>query len=145
MPSQHGRIAAGVSLLAAGWATSIVNTSMAYATCQAYASCFSYSATWPVGVAISSLPLAGPAVGIISDLVFWSEERANFPQRPSRNITWRTTVNAASLVMQVTGFVLLLTTPRPPKTQRLAVTSFGAAPLREGATIGVGGTFDFPY
>jgi len=139
MPSQRGRIALSVSLLGAGWATSIVNTSVAYATCQAYLSCFSYTTVWPIGVAVSSLPIVGPAVGIVSDVVFQAEEQG----RPGHDFIGRTIVNAASLVMQVSGLVLLITTPRAPRKQRLTVTSFGAAPVREGATIGVGGTFDF--
>ncbi len=146
-PQSNGaRIGAGVSLLAAGTVASIANTTAAYITCEAYLSCFSWAAVSPFGIAASTVPLVGPAAGIIADLAFWSEARANFPERPGRDIAFRTVVNAVSLAMQVTGLVLLLTTPRAPKAskaQGLAVTDFGVAPVNGGAVLGLGGTFDF--
>lgn len=135
-----GRIAAGVSLLAVGYVASIVNTTFFW---------FSEGSSnfqWftiiglPFGIVISAIPVIGPAAAIIGDLAFAQSGFAAFP--------YRILVNVVSLALQVTGFVLLVTMPRAPKVakpQRLAITGFGAAPVQGGASVGLGGTFDFPY
>lgn len=132
------RIGAGVSLLVVGYVASIVNTTTYWFTGGASSWGFGALLTIPFGIVISAIPLVGPAAGILGDLTFLSESQLNLAPRML--------VNVVSLALQVTGFVLLVTTPRNPKSaKRVAITGFGLAPTNDGASVGLGGTFDFPY
>ncbi len=137
--ANHGpRIGAGVSLLVVGYVASIANTTTYWFTGGASSWGFGALLTVPFGIVISAIPVLGPAAGILGDLVFLSQSQVNLAPRML--------VNVVSLALQVTGLVLLVTTPRsPPAPKRLAITGFGLAPTDGGASVGLGGTFDFPY
>lgn len=132
-----GRIGAGVSLLAVGYAASIVNTSVYWFTDGVRQWSFLALVGIPLGIIVSAIPVAGPLVALVSDLASQQWNQQNF--------AIRTIVNLASLAMQATGLVLLVTMPRAPKRDAFAVTGFGASPVEGGAVVGLGGRFDFPY
>lgn len=139
-PQNGGRIAGGVSLLAVGYVASIVNTSVYWFTDGVRQWSFFGLIGLPLGIIISAVPIVGPLVGLIADLASQQTNQASYPIR--------TIVNVVSLAMQISGFVLLVTMPRAPKQPKkdiFAVTGFGASPIENGAMVGLGGRFDFPY
>lgn len=135
--SNGPRVAGGVTLLATGYIASIANTCAFWFSGDGGGFGWGQLLLAPVGIVVSAIPVAGPALGIIADLSNLEDTQ--------RNLLPRMLVNVASFVAQLSGFVLLVTTPRRPKASRLAVTGFGVAPTAGGAAVGLGGSFDFPY
>lgn len=134
-PSNGPRIGGGVALLAGGHVASIANTSVFWFSGAGSSFGFGVLLTAPLGIVISAIPLVGPALGIFGDLGFLPDT--------ARDLGPRIVVNLVSLAAQVTGFVLLVTTPRAPKQkrQRVSVTGFGVAPADGGVALSLGGTF----
>jgi hypothetical protein len=121
--------AAGASALIGGWAVSIINTSAFWLSRpdQGYFGLLGSVA----GVLVSTVPIAGPALGVMADLVLGPTSDDPF---------WggRIAINVVSFVAQLGGVIFLSIADR---FDAPAVKGFSVVPGKDGVTVGYSGTF----